>query len=94
MQFVQGIEGSEKDQAIIKMMIHLAKGLGLEVLAEGVEAAPQLEFLNEKTWDEVQGFSYDKPMTAQEIEKTVSLAIKILDCGKVKTDGMERKTNI
>lgn len=69
MQFVQGLEGNEKDQAITKVIINLAKGLGLEVLAEGVETAPQLEFLNQKMCDEVQGYYYYKPMPAEEIEE-------------------------
>ncbi|HBR02737.1 MAG TPA: bifunctional diguanylate cyclase/phosphodiesterase [Ruminiclostridium sp.] len=69
MQFVQGIEGNEKDQAITKIIINLAKSLGLEVLAEGVETAPQLEFLNQKMCDDVQGYYYYKPMPAEEIEK-------------------------
>jgi diguanylate cyclase (GGDEF)-like protein len=68
MQFVQGIEGSEKDQAITKVIINLAKSLGLEVLAEGVETAPQLEFLNQKMCDDVQGYYYYKPMPAEEME--------------------------
>ncbi len=68
MQFIQGIEGNEKDQAITKVIINLAKSLGLEVLAEGVETVPQLEFLNQKMCDEVQGYYYYKPMPAEEIE--------------------------
>lgn len=68
-QFIHGIEGNEKDQAITKVIINLAKGLGLEVLAEGVETAQQLEFLNQKMCDEVQGYYYYKPMPAEEIEK-------------------------
>ncbi|MGO5054085.1 sensor domain-containing phosphodiesterase [Lachnospiraceae bacterium LCP25S3_G4] len=69
MQFVQGIEVNEKDQAITKVIINLAKSLGLEVVAEGVETAPQLEFLNQRMCDEVQGFYFYKPMPAEEIEK-------------------------
>ncbi len=69
MQFIRGIEGGEKDQAITKVIINLAKNLGLEVLAEGVETAPQLEFLNQRMCDDVQGYYYYKPMPADEIEK-------------------------
>jgi len=69
MHFIQGIEGSEKDQAITKVIISLAKGLGLEVLAEGVETKPQLEFLNKKMCDEAQGFYYYHPMPKEKIEK-------------------------
>ncbi len=69
MQFVQGIEDSEKDQAITKIIINLGKSLGLEVLAEGVETESQLDFLNEKMCDDVQGYLFYKPMPAAEIEK-------------------------
>ncbi|HZJ85208.1 MAG TPA: EAL domain-containing protein, partial [Syntrophomonadaceae bacterium] len=69
MQFVQGIETNEKDQAIINTIINLAKNLKLEVLAEGVETASQLDFLNRKTCDDVQGYFFYEPMPAQEVEK-------------------------
>ncbi|MGI6751873.1 MAG: EAL domain-containing protein [Anaerovoracaceae bacterium] len=69
MQFIQGIEKSEKDRAITKVVINLAKSLGMEVLAEGVETEPQLDFLNQRMCDEVQGFYYYKPMPAEEFEE-------------------------
>ena len=78
MQFVHGIEGSEKDQAITKVIINLAKNLGLEVLAEGVETMPQLDFLNKKMCDEVQGYYYFKPMTAEEIEEILAGSVRKL----------------
>ena len=68
MQFIQGLEDNEKDQEITKIIIYLAKSLGLKVLAEGVETTGQLDFLNHKMCDEVQGFYYYKPMPAQEVE--------------------------
>jgi diguanylate cyclase (GGDEF)-like protein len=79
MQFIQGIEGSAKDQAITKIIINLAKGLGLKVIAEGVETLPQLEFLNQKMCDEVQGYYYYKPMPAHEIESLLNSLATILD---------------
>ena len=69
MQFVQGIENNEKDKAITMVIINLAKSLGLNVLAEGVETNSQLEFLNQKMCDYVQGYYYYKPMPAEELEK-------------------------
>ena len=69
MQFVQGIESNEKDKAITMVIINLAKSLGLNVLAEGVETEAQLEFLNQKMCDNVQGYYYYKPMPAEEMEK-------------------------
>lgn len=68
MQFIQGIESSEKDQAITNVIINLAKSLELEVLAEGVETEVQKDFLIEKNCDDVQGFYYYKPMSAKDLE--------------------------
>jgi diguanylate cyclase (GGDEF)-like protein len=68
MPFVQGIDVSEKDEAITKSIIVLAKSLGLSVLAEGVETKEQYDFLTCRMCDEVQGFFYYKPMPAEEME--------------------------
>lgn len=68
MQFVQGIGWDEKDQAITKVIINLAKSLNLKVIAEGVETKLQLDFLGRKMCDEVQGYYYYKPMPAEELE--------------------------
>lgn len=68
MQFVRGIEKSDKDKAIAKIIINLAKSLGMKVIAEGVETDVQLDFLNKQICDEVQGYYYYKPMPAEEIE--------------------------
>lgn len=68
MQFVQGIETNEKDRAITMIIIKLAKSLGLNVLAEGVETALQLDFLNQEECQFTQGYYHYKPMPADEIE--------------------------
>ncbi len=69
MQFIQGIESNEKDKAITMTIINLAKSLDLNVLAEGVETNEQLDYLNEKMCDYVQGYYYYKPMPASEMEE-------------------------
>jgi len=68
MPFVQGISISEKDEAITKAIIVLAKNLGLNTIAEGVETKQQLTFLSQRMCDEIQGFYYYKPLPAEEIE--------------------------
>ncbi|MGV8907232.1 MAG: putative bifunctional diguanylate cyclase/phosphodiesterase [Acetobacterium sp.] len=69
MTFVQGLDTSVKDEAITKAIIILAKNMGLKTIAEGVETKNQLDFLNSRMCDEIQGFYYYKPMPAHEIEK-------------------------
>lgn len=66
--FVQGIGVSDKDEAITIAIIHLARNLGLNVIAEGVENKAQLVFLTRRMCTEIQGFYFYKPMPANEIE--------------------------
>lgn len=68
MPFVQGIEINDKDEAITKAIIVLAKNLEMSVIAEGVETKQQQCFLTERMCDEMQGFYYYKPLPAHEIE--------------------------
>ncbi len=66
--FVQGIGKNEKDEAIIKSVIVLARNMGMSVIAEGVETRQQLTFLDEEMCDDIQGFYYYKPMPSDDIE--------------------------
>lgn len=73
--FVADLESDESDRAICKAMIALAKGLNMDVVAEGIETDSQLEFLLAAGCEIGQGFLLDKPMKAGEfIERLKSLA--------------------
>lgn len=61
-------ELNDKNKAVTKAVIALAKSLDLEVLAEGVETDAQADFLKEQGCELVQGFRYYKPMKSEEIE--------------------------
>jgi len=68
MPFIQGIDVSKKDEAIIKAIIVLARNMGMDILAEGVETQQQRDFLTKRLCDVIQGYYYYKPMPAKEIE--------------------------
>jgi EAL domain-containing protein (putative c-di-GMP-specific phosphodiesterase class I) len=69
--FVQAIN-EETDQApIVAAVITLAHGLELDVLAEGVETADQLAFLQSHNCDLVQGFLFRKPVEVEAISELV-----------------------
>jgi EAL domain-containing protein (putative c-di-GMP-specific phosphodiesterase class I) len=52
----------EGDCAIAKSIISLASNLNLDVVAEGVETAEQLAFLQENGCSVIQGFYFSKPL--------------------------------
>lgn len=68
MQFIHGISTGSKEEGIIRVILQLARTLGLKVTAEGVETEQQLAFLREILCDEIQGYYFYKPMPIDEIE--------------------------
>lgn len=71
MQFIRGISVNAKDESIILVIIHLARSLGLKVIAEGVETEEQLGFLTKAGCDEVQGYYYFRPLPREELENII-----------------------
>jgi diguanylate cyclase (GGDEF)-like protein len=59
--FVCSVDENGQAKAIVKAVLGLGEGLGLPVLAEGVETAKELEFLASAACDEVQGYLVGRP---------------------------------
>ena len=66
--FVRGISNSSQDAVIVKVVISMAHGLGLRVVAEGVESEAQFEFMRANMCDEIQGYFFSKPVRMEEME--------------------------
>ena len=66
--FVRDILDDQNDAAIAGAIIALAKNMGLNVIAEGVEIAPQLDFLTELECRAYQGYYFSRPLTARNFE--------------------------
>lgn len=65
--FVDGLPEGEQDAQIARAIIAMAHSLSLSVIAEGVEAQAQLNFLRDHGCDEVQGFLLGRPLPASEL---------------------------
>ena len=61
-EFVEGLVFSEHDAAFIRLIVGLAKTIGLKVVAEGIETREQLDLLREIGCDLGQGYYFSKPM--------------------------------
>ncbi len=62
--FIQDLPDDPEDAAIVESIIAMARSLGINVVAEGVESAAQRTFLKERGCREVQGFYFSKPLPA------------------------------
>lgn len=72
--FVSDLPYDPDDRAIALSILGLARGLGLTVVAEGVETEEQESWLLERGCNYLQGYLYSKPLPLEEIrEKIVSL---------------------
>jgi diguanylate cyclase (GGDEF)-like protein/PAS domain S-box-containing protein len=65
--FIRDITNDVSDKAIVSAIIAMAKQLGIDVLAEGVETLEQQLFLQGQGCDYVQGYLYCKPIPANEL---------------------------
>ena len=74
--FVAGLPWDEDDAAIVRVVIALAKSMGMQVHAEGIEQVEQARFLLEHDCDMGQGYWFGRPMPAQEIDWARAPAIR------------------
>jgi diguanylate cyclase (GGDEF)-like protein len=66
--FVQNVDRSESDAAIVNAIMSLAQSLHLVVTAEGVERQSQLEWLRDRGCHEAQGYLLARPLSATDLE--------------------------
>jgi EAL domain-containing protein (putative c-di-GMP-specific phosphodiesterase class I) len=64
-EFVGDLTTDPDDEAITATVITMAHSLGLNVIAEGVETAEQLQYLRDHGCDEVQGMHLARPLDSQ-----------------------------
>jgi diguanylate cyclase (GGDEF)-like protein/PAS domain S-box-containing protein len=70
--FVHDIPDSENMATIVRSVIHMGQSLHLQVVAEGVENAQQLKFLQAYRCAEGQGYYFSKPVDPSECQALLS----------------------
>ncbi len=61
--FVADLHPQSGSRVLVKSIIDLARSLGLDVVAEGVEQSAQAEILHELGCPKLQGYLYSRPMS-------------------------------
>jgi len=65
--FLNTLTTNPATPVILKAIIQMAHGLGLQVTAEGVEQAVQYDFLEAQGCDVLQGYLFSPPLEAQDL---------------------------
>jgi diguanylate cyclase (GGDEF)-like protein len=69
---IEGIEEDPENEAIVSATTGLAHALGLEVVAEGVETAGELDKLRSMGCDFAQGYYWQRPCSAEKMTKLLT----------------------
>ena len=81
--FVRDIATDRDDAAIVQTIVSMSHTLGLQVIAEGVETAEQLAFLETHRCTQFQGYLFGRPMTVEEMERILESAAASPDSSAV-----------
>lgn len=65
--FVRRMLTTKNDAAVVTTIIAMAQSLDMELVAEGVETAEQLNYLQEKKCSTIQGYIFSKPLSPDEL---------------------------
>jgi diguanylate cyclase (GGDEF)-like protein/PAS domain S-box-containing protein len=79
--FVTDLAHEPEDATIVRTVIAMAHALDLEVIAEGVETASQLEFLRAENCDRVQGFYFSQAVSLPALEAYIIQGSKTAAAG-------------
>jgi len=70
--FVDAIEAQAVTSGVIVHVIEMAKSLGLDIVAEGIESQEQIEWLRSHGVRFGQGFFFSRPLSAHDLERYLS----------------------
>ncbi len=70
--FVSEIEHSKKGAALVAAIVGMAQGLGIAIVAEGVENEIQSNYLEKLGCHTMQGFYFSKPLQVEEFLHTIA----------------------
>ena len=85
--FIQQLEVDAESYEIVKTIVDLAKRLGIDVVAEGVETEGHLNKVKSLNFDMVQGFLFAKPADKDSVIKFLNRSLANSDLASSKSAG-------
>ncbi len=76
--FVRDVATSQSDTMLVKVIVSMAHGFGMKVIAEGVESEAQCAILRSSVCDEIQGYFFSRPISVQAMEQLLAQAPQLL----------------
>ncbi|MDR6678370.1 putative bifunctional diguanylate cyclase/phosphodiesterase [Pseudomonas oryzihabitans] len=76
--FIKDIPDNQDDMEITSAVIAMAHNLRLQVVAEGIETTEQLAFLRHHRCDIGQGYLFDKPIPAEQLDTALARYLPML----------------
>lgn len=64
---IRGLERNERSQVVLENLINMAHGIGIQVVAEGIETQQQLELIRKIGCDFAQGYYFGHPATSDDV---------------------------
>ncbi|ACB53998.1 hypothetical protein cce_4650 [Crocosphaera subtropica ATCC 51142] len=77
--FIKDLHNNTQEQAIVAAIMTLSRGLNLRVVAEGIENTEQLNILKTLECEQMQGYFFSRPLSAQKMMFFLSNFQKIKD---------------
>ncbi len=74
--FINDLIIDKQSDALVVTLISMAKNLGIDVIAEGVETKEQAQFLFDHHCYDIQGYLYSRPLPPDELKKVLQHKIE------------------
>jgi EAL domain-containing protein (putative c-di-GMP-specific phosphodiesterase class I) len=68
-ELINNLAEQDEDRVLVKAIVTMAHGLGIQVVGEGVKTEKQVDILKTLECDNVQGFHFSKPLPPNEFEQ-------------------------
>jgi EAL domain-containing protein (putative c-di-GMP-specific phosphodiesterase class I) len=75
--FVRNVNEDRNNATIVRTIIEMGHSLGMQVVAEGVETAPQLEFLKSAGCDQAQGQLFGEPCSIEALSQLLARQVSM-----------------